>query len=66
MELASTTCTSAAVVVTAVFMGLEIAASRPRALAVKMQPSLPQIRDRDPGDEGAELFSDTYYCFSTC
>ena len=45
--------------------GLERAASIARVLVVKMQPSLPQIRDRDPGDEGAGVFSDTYYCFST-
>lgn len=37
MEIVSTTCTSAVLIMTAVFLGLEIAASIARALVVKMQ-----------------------------
>ena len=49
-------CTSAELVVTAVFMVLEIAASRARVLVVKMRPTLPQICDRGLGDQGAGFF----------
>ena len=62
-RLAGTMCTNVAVMVTAVFMGLEKAAKIARVPVVKMWSSLPQIIEGYLGDEDGGLFSNTLLFF---